>query len=187
MKKYIFNLGVVASLVAGGISVASATPTNGTVNVAGSLQASTCSVSMTPSSIEIPALTVTDINNKGDNSELTHVNGPKFTLTGCDGPKRVYMNLINGSPASPDAGNVGLFTFDGGKPSVGSPIYFKYFPNQLADNGSGGLDLAGNGKQAINGDSSPLIRIYKRTEYKGNASTYSGGYNTTLTVNYEYN
>lgn len=180
MKKYIFNLGVVASLVAGGISVASATPTNGTVNVTGSLQASTCSVSVTPS-IEIPALAVATINNAGSNNPVLTVPGPKFVLTGCNPAKRVFVTLKNGSPASPDAGNIGLFTYDGNKDSAKGPIYFKYFPNSTSTTA---LDLTGLGQQSVNGDSKPFIKIYKLTS--GVAQNYSGGYRTSVTMSYVY-
>lgn len=182
MKKYIFNLGVVASLVAGGISVASATPTNGTVNVAGSLQASTCSVAITPSSIEIPALTVATINSTPNSANsILAVNGPKFTLTGCNPAQRVFMTLKNGSGTSDNAGNIGLFTYDGNKNSKTGPIYFKYFANPTIANA---LDLTGLGQQSVNGDSKPVIRIYKLTSNV--AQNYIGGYRTDVTMNYEY-
>lgn len=182
MKKYIFNLGVVASLVAGGISVASAAPTNGTVNVTGSLQASTCSVSLSQSSIEIPALTVATINSSGGVRPMLTVEGPQFSLTGCLEPsKRVYVTLKNGTEGVTTASNIGLFTYDGNKDSVHGPIYFKYFADSTA---TAALNLKGAGQQSIDGNLKPAIKIYRLNSNV--AQNYSGGYRTDLTMTYTY-
>ncbi|EPC4783744.1 hypothetical protein Q1B84_004769 [Salmonella enterica] len=182
MRKYIFNLGVVASLVAGGISVSSAAPTNGTVDVTGTLKESTCTVTLTTSSIMIPPLTVAAINSGPEVSQILTVNGPQFSLAGCsDSSKRVYMSLRNGSSTSSKAGNIGLFTYDANKDSANGPLYFKYFANAA---NPGALDLNGLGQQAVTGDSRPVIRIYKLNPNV--AQNYSGGYKTNVTMNYVY-
>ncbi|EIC6029754.1 TPA: hypothetical protein O5C63_004819 [Salmonella enterica subsp. enterica serovar Mokola] len=183
MKNYIFNLGVVASLVAGGMSVASAAPATGKMGVSGKLLESTCAVSVTPSSISIPNLTVSAINNGPSVDPILSVAGPKFTFVGCtDNGKKVFMNLQNGSPTSTVSGNIGYFTYDNGKSSNDSPIYFQYYPNNQPNTVA--LDLKGNGQQAVNNDSAPMIRIYKTAGKTANG--YSGDYHTVVTMNYTY-
>ncbi|EAB5741135.1 hypothetical protein D5O23_23175 [Salmonella enterica subsp. enterica] len=92
------------------------------------------------------------------------------------------MNLQNGSPTSTVSGNIGYFTYDNGKSSNDSPIYFQYYPNNQPNTVA--LDLKGNGQQAVNNDSAPMIRIYKTAGKTANG--YSGDYHTVVTMNYTY-
>ncbi|EBB5911404.1 type 1 fimbrial protein [Salmonella enterica subsp. enterica serovar Typhimurium] len=184
MKKYILKIGVAASLVAGGVSIASAAPINGTLSVSGRLQAATCTVSVTPA-VAVPALTFSQISGTGANTPIVTVNGPKFTLTDCtEAGKRVYVTLTNNSGTDVLGSNIGLFTFNGDKDSPRKgPIYFKYFASEASTTP---LDLSGSGQQAVNGDSKPAIKIYKYNTNNSVPADFAGSYDTTISMNYQY-
>ncbi|EHI5300798.1 hypothetical protein J9R20_003826 [Salmonella enterica] len=183
MKKYILKIGVAASLVAGGVSIASAAPVSGTLSVSGKLQEATCTVSVTPV-VTVPALTFSQISSAGADTPIVTVDGPKFTLTDCsEAGKNVYVALTNNSGTGQNGTNIGLFTFNGDKSSPAKgPIYFRYFGREGAPRP---LDLAGNGQQLVNGGSKPIIKIYG---YNNGTipDNFAGTYETTLSMNYTY-
>ncbi len=173
MNKLVKLSMLVASMI--GTSSVVAAPQTGSMNVSGSLTASTCTISLSTSEINIPALTTEAIDAKTDGDILSQ-SSVTINTKSCSGhPAWFTLNNGNGTLTSAR----GKFKFPDG--TTGNPIYFtvsKRGQNTL-------INVNGSGSTNINaGDIKTMdINITRGT---GTSSGYEGAYSSVLTFNLSY-
>lgn len=173
MNKLVKLSMLVASMI--GTSSVIAAPQTGSMNVSGSITASTCTISLSDVEINIPALTTETINA---NNEGAILNQTPVTINtkSCSGhPAWFSLNNNNGilTPAK------GKFKFSGDV--TGNPIYFT-----VSKTGSIALiNVNNSGTTNINaGDQKTMV--INITRGTGTSTGFEGVYTTGLTFNFSY-
>lgn len=174
MNKLVKLSMLVASMI--GTSSVIAAPQEGSTNISGSLTASTCTISLSTTEINIPTLTTETINTTGADQIFN-----QFPVTintrSCSGhPAWFSLDNSNGTTTTIHRGK---FKFPNGK--TGDPIYFTVSK-------SGDLNLLnvnGSGTTNINAEDIKIMDI-NITRGTDSSSGYEGVYNSSLTFNFSY-
>lgn len=173
MNKLVKLSMLVASMI--GTSSVIAAPQTGKMNVSGSLTASTCTISLSDSEINFPALTTNTINaaNEADILEQKPVT---INTKSCSGHP-AWFTLSN-SGGSLTAGH-GKFNFPEG--TTGNPIYFT-----VSKSGNTRLiNVNGTGATDINAEDQKTMDIII-TRGTGTSNGFEGTYSSVLTFNFTY-
>ncbi|ECQ8980135.1 type 1 fimbrial protein [Salmonella enterica subsp. enterica] len=173
MNKLVKLSMLVASMI--GTSSVVAAPQTGSMNVSGSLTASTCTISLSTTEINIPTLTTETINAKDTDGIFTQI-PVTISTKSCSGHP-AWFTLSN-SEGSLTAAR-GKFKFPDGK--TGNPIYFTVSKK----NQTSLINVNGSGTTNINaGDIKTMdINITRGT---GTSSGYEGAYSSVLTFNFTH-
>ncbi|EKC2616439.1 type 1 fimbrial protein [Salmonella enterica] len=174
MNKLVKLSMLVASMI--GTSSVIAAPQTGSMNVSGSLTASTCTISLSNSEINIPALTTEEINAKGTDLIFTQI-PVTINTRSCSGhPAWFTLSNSNGALSV----GKGKFKFPDG--ATGNPIYFT-----VSKSGEKTLiNVNGSGTTNINANDTKTMDI-NITRGAGTSTGFEGAYTTDLAFNFSYN
>ncbi|HCM8923654.1 TPA: hypothetical protein N5H07_000536 [Salmonella enterica subsp. enterica serovar Paratyphi B] len=175
MNKLVKLSMLVASMIGTSSVIAAPQPQTGSMNVSGSLTASTCTISLSNSEINIPTLTTETINAKDTDGIFTQI-PVTISTKSCSGHP-AWFTLNNGNGAlTPGHGK---FKFPDG--TTGNPIYFT-----VSKSGSTALiNINGSGTTNINAGDTKTMDI-NITRGSGTSSGYEGAYSSVLTFNFSY-
>ncbi len=173
MNKLVKLSMLVASMI--GTSSVIAAPQTGSMNVSGSLTASTCTISLSTTEMNIPALTTETINAKND-GDILNQTPVTINTKSCSG-HQAWFQLNNGSGTLTPA--KGKFKFPEG--TTGNPIYFT-----VSKSGSNVLlNVNGSGTTNINAGDIKTMDI-NITRGNGTSSGFEGAYTSVLAFNFTY-
>ncbi|HFZ8353020.1 TPA: hypothetical protein ACIO89_005490, partial [Salmonella enterica subsp. enterica serovar Java] len=153
-----------------------AAPQEGSTNISGSLTASTCTISLSTTEINIPTLTTETINTTGAD-QIFNQSPVTINTKSCSGhPAWFSLDNSNGITTTVHRGK---FKFPEG--TTGDPIYFTVSKRGetllLNVNGSGTTNINAGDEKTMD------INITRGT---GTSTGFEGAYTTALTFNFSY-
>ncbi|ELC8832714.1 hypothetical protein AB4H89_001364 [Salmonella enterica] len=175
MNKLVKLSMLVASMI--GTSSVIAAPQTGSMNISGSLTASTCTMSLSASEIKIQALTTDAIDAKNDGNILQTI-PVTINKRSCSG-HNTWVTFNNSAGIRDGIAGYGKFNFAGGK--TGNPLFFTVTKGSSINS----INVNNTGATSINEIGSTTMNI-NITRGSGTSSGYEGAYSSVLTFNLSY-